>query len=463
MFERSKRGGQAFVVHRSAKANHEGLPDYDPSLPRQELFSVDINAMYGGSMCMPLPVSDFAWLSEDELQALDLSALSLDDPIGFYLEVDLAYDSSLHVLHSDFPLAPEKMLITPEMYNDVMRTLFVMNDISPSSTEEKLIGHLGPRYNYVLHAYLLHKYVSWGLRVTKRHRGVRFRQERWLAPYMQSLATKRQAATTTFQSNLYKLWGNAVYGYSLKSNRHHVEVKLVRSRHELLKCTRKGRFKSATLVNPDFAFVELRPASFKADNPVSMGVSVLDLSKSVAYGCWFRLKECWGENIKMCYSDTDSFLCCVSGPKTVHQGFAELTDLLDLSSFPPDHPLHSMENFKVPLKLKVEHANKMMTHFYGVRSKVYTVAFAGDERPVKKAKGVPRRSLEVQVSVEDYAKCLEEGLQKSVAFRYLRTGNTHTMYTWESRKIALRNLDTKRVIQEDGVSTRPYFFNPGGA
>jgi len=376
------------------------------------------------------------------------------------LEVDLEYPAHLHHLHSDFPLAPEKMTILPDMLSEQTLAMFTLAGLRPAANDVKLVGHLGPRRRYVVHALLLQKYVAWGLVVSARLRGVQFRQSRWLQDYMSYLAAKRQAATTTFQSNFYKLQGNSVYGYSLKSNRHHIEVKIVRSRPELLKCTRGGRFKSATLLNQDFAIVEMKPATLKLDNPVAMGCVVLDLSKMYTYEIYFRLKDCWGPNVTLLYHDTDSFVMCVSGSKTAHQGFVELADLLDLSSFAVGHPLHSMQNYKVPLKLKVENANKVITQFYGLRSKVYAMSFGGEGGSVRKAKGVPSRSLQMQVGVEDYAACLREGFPCSVDYHYLRNGTTHTMYLWEARKVALRNLDTKRVIQEDGITTRPYFYNP---
>lgn len=34
---------------------------------------------------------------------------------GIILEVDLKYDKSLHKLHNDLPLAPEKVKVTKEM------------------------------------------------------------------------------------------------------------------------------------------------------------------------------------------------------------------------------------------------------------------------------------------------------------------------------------------------------------
>ena len=59
-------------------------------------------------MTQYLPVGDFKWMSERDMQTFD--AMSVDDEaeIGYILEVDLEYPPELHDRHSDYPLAPEK-------------------------------------------------------------------------------------------------------------------------------------------------------------------------------------------------------------------------------------------------------------------------------------------------------------------------------------------------------------------
>ena len=62
-----------------------------------------------------LPYSEFKWLSQKEISGFYLTSISENSSIGYVLEVDLEYPSELHELHDNYPLAPEKLEINPNM------------------------------------------------------------------------------------------------------------------------------------------------------------------------------------------------------------------------------------------------------------------------------------------------------------------------------------------------------------
>ena len=53
----------------------------------------------------------------------NVNSISENSPIGYILKVDLEYPNELHVLHNDYPLAPEKLAIPYDMLPDYCKKL----------------------------------------------------------------------------------------------------------------------------------------------------------------------------------------------------------------------------------------------------------------------------------------------------------------------------------------------------
>ena len=57
-------------------------------------------------MIQPLPVSDFKFLTQKEINKFDLNPISENSEIGYILECDLKYLEGSYDLHNDYPLCP---------------------------------------------------------------------------------------------------------------------------------------------------------------------------------------------------------------------------------------------------------------------------------------------------------------------------------------------------------------------
>ena len=129
---------------------------------------------------------DQVWDSEIEPEIINKILETADDSdVGYIVEVDLDYPDDLHNLHSDFPLAPTKDKIDAYWLSDYQRELLEQMQVNAPPSNKKLIQTLFPKTKYNLHYQTLNLYVEPGLKVTKVHRALAFKQFKWLAPYVQ--------------------------------------------------------------------------------------------------------------------------------------------------------------------------------------------------------------------------------------------------------------------------------------
>ena len=91
------------------------VPDYDETKPTSYILYLDMVNLYSYSMCLPLPVGDYKFLEQEEIDNFDILSVDPQGETGFFIECDLSYPSSLHSEHSDFPMAPNHLIITKDM------------------------------------------------------------------------------------------------------------------------------------------------------------------------------------------------------------------------------------------------------------------------------------------------------------------------------------------------------------
>ena len=86
--EKAIRGRISLVSLRRAKANKPRMgPRYNPEKPMVHLAYVDENNLYGLAMSDPLPTRGFEWLTEKEIESLDIEKLDIEDSDGYIFEV----------------------------------------------------------------------------------------------------------------------------------------------------------------------------------------------------------------------------------------------------------------------------------------------------------------------------------------------------------------------------------------
>ena len=177
-------------------------------------------------MSKQLPISDFWWLNENEIDNLDFDTVPSESEIGYTLEVDMEYPTSLHDSHSDYPLAPENVCIDSTMLSSYTKRLGEKVKVADSKVN-KLTPNLHDKTNYVIYYHNLQQYLRLGMKLTKIHRVLGFTQLAWLKPYISYNIEKRKAATNSFEKDFFKLLNNAIFGKTMENLRNRVDVHLL--------------------------------------------------------------------------------------------------------------------------------------------------------------------------------------------------------------------------------------------
>ena len=190
------------------------------------------------------------------------------------------------------------------------------------------------------------------------------------------------------------------------------------------------------------------------NRPVYVGMSILDLSKSLMYDFYYnQMKAQYGDRVELLYTDTDSLLLEIQ-TEDVYSDMADHPSLYDTSDFPEDHPLHSKVNKKVLGKMKDECAGHPIAEYVGLRPKMYSILEASGVC-IKKAKGVKKNVVKKHIRHEQY----REALFSKKTFRHgmdVLRSEKHHIYGQHLNKVSLSPFDSKRWIAENGVDTLAY-------
>ena len=252
--EKGLRGGISYIANRYGKANNKYMKKYDEKAPSKYIMYLDANNLYGWAMSQYLPTGRFKWMTQKQIDKIDLAKYKEDSDKGIILEVDLKYPKELHDLHNDYPLAAEKIKVTNDMLSEYCKNISDKYNISIGLVH-KLIPTLSNKKNYVLHYRNLQLYLSLGLKVDKIHRVLEFKQSPWLKQYIDFNTEKRKSAKNDFEKDFFKLMNNSVFGKTMENIRKRVDVRLVTDENKLLKLASKPTYVSSKIFNENLVAV----------------------------------------------------------------------------------------------------------------------------------------------------------------------------------------------------------------
>ena len=435
MIEKGIRGGISIISNRYGKANNKYMKDFNEKELSKYLMYVDANNLYGWAMLQKLPIHSFEWMTNEEIENLfKVQVVQFWEKTPCILEVDLTYPEELHDLHNDYPLCPER--------------------VECDKGVKKLIPNLRDKNNYVVHYKTLMQYLNLGMELKKIHRGIKFIECDFLKPYINMNTNLRTQAKNNFEKDFFKLMNNSVFGKTMENIRNRVNIKLVNAGEQFKKLASKPNYESRKIFNENLVSVHMKKTSLTMNKPVYLGMSILDLSKTLMFDFHYKyIKPKYGNKAKLLFTDTDSFLYEIQTEDFYKDISRDVKDRFDTSDYPKNHPSVILTgiNKKVLGMFKDEAAGKNITEFVGLRAKLYSYKMEEGEEN-KKCKGIKKAVVEKSISHEDYKTCLKTGKEQLRRQNIIRSYE-HTLYTEEINKVALSAADDKRYLLKDSYDT----------
>ena len=241
--------------------------------------------------------------------------------------------------------------------------------------------------NYVLHIRLLKQAVDHGLILKKVHTVIQFNQEAWLREYIVINTELRKQAKNDFEKNFFKLMNNSVLGKTMENVRKHRDIKLVARDKRRNQLVSKPNYHTTKYFSENLLAIEMERVKVKMNTPVYLngkgkskmntpvylGLSILEISKTLMYKFWYDyIKPKYRNNAKLCYMDIDNFIINIKTEDFYKDIANDVGKRFDTLNYEVNRLLSTGKNKKVIGLMKDELGGNIVTEFAALRRKTYS-------------------------------------------------------------------------------------------
>ena len=245
---------------------------------------------------------------------------------------------------------------------------------------------------------------------------------------------------------------NSAYGKLLEDVKKRIDINLVSSQKKFLKLSSKPNFHTLQIINKRLVTVQMIKISVMLNKPIICGFTVLELSKVHMYNFHYNyIRKLYDTNAVLLFTDTDS-LCYHIMSDSVYRDILENSKYFVTSNYKQESTIFSERN-KILGSFKDEYGGNHITHFVGLRAKMY--ALKTEVNDSKRAKGLKGTILKNDISFNDYVNAQKVSDLQKYRYSGIRTFK-HKIYTTSQKKVWLNPWDDKRYTLSDGTRTLAY-------
>ena len=168
---------------------------------------------------------------------------------------------------------------------------------------------------------------------------------------------------------------NSVFGKTLDNIRNRVDIRLITSNKVAQKLAVKPNYDCCTIFDENLVVVDMKKTKLYFINPIYLGISIHDLSKSLIYDFHYNyIKTKYGDKAKLLFTDTDSIAYEIRTKDFYKDINPNIEKRFDTSDYPTNYPsgIKTGLNSKVLGMFKDEAGGKHIVEFVGLRAKLYS-------------------------------------------------------------------------------------------
>ena len=203
---------------------------------------------------------------------------------------------------------------------------------------------------------------------------MKFNQKAWLKPNIDMNTKKKMEAKNEFEKNFFKLMINSVFGKTMENLRKHRDIKLMATDEKRSKLVSEPNYHTTKRFSENLLAAEMKKTKVKMNKPVYLGMSILDISKTLMYKFWYDyIKPKYEDRAKLCYTDTDSFIIQIITEDFFEDITGDVKKWFDTSNYDENDKrlLPIGMNKRVYGFFKDELGGKIMKEFVVLRAKKY--------------------------------------------------------------------------------------------
>ena len=134
----------------------------------------------------------------------------------------------------------------------------------------------------------------------------------------------------------------------MENIRKHRDIKLVTTDKKRSKLVSEPNYHTINLISEDLSIIEMKKNKVKMNRPIYLGLSILEISKTLMYEFWHDyMKLKYDNKVKLCYMDTDRFIMNIKTNDFYENIASDVENRFDTSNYEVNRSLPIGKDKKV--------------------------------------------------------------------------------------------------------------------